>query len=100
MKYYSKEILEHSHLNKNLDIIDEIEPSVTEGKTVPASINVRFCRDCPLYELDYWQPDPNIKLGWCRRMSYYRTLDNEEPYYVYVNSNSFCNEDDITEEDE
>lgn len=62
-------------------------------------IKVRFCRDCPFFELNYWQPDePDIQYGWCRRMSYYRTFDNESPYYISVNSKSFCNEDDITRE--
>ena len=46
MKYYSREILEQylkdTRLNKILDIIDETEPYLTEGKTVPANINVRF----------------------------------------------------------
>ena len=64
-------------------------------------INVRFCRTCPLFEPDRIQYDPSITRGWCRRMSYYEPiLDNELPHYVYVNSNSFCNEDDIGNEDD
>lgn len=63
------------------------------------AINVRLCRDCPFFELYSWQPDkPDTQYGWCRRMSYYITFDDEVPYYVDVNSKSFCNEDDITEE--
>lgn len=104
MTYYSREILEQylkdTRLNKILDIIDETEPYLTEGKTVPANINVRFCRDCPCFQINYWQKDPSVVSGWCKRLSYYETMDNEEPYYVYVNSNSFCNEDGIREEDE
>ena len=68
--------------------------------TSPPLIKIRFCRDCPMFEVNYWQKNPSIVTGWCRRMSYYRTYDDEAPYYVYVNSNSFCNEDDIREEDE
>lgn len=96
MKYYSRKILEqylkNTRLNKILDIMDE-EP-------LDESINVRFCRDCPMFEANYWQENPSIVTGWCRRMSDYRTFDDEAPYYVYVNSNSFCNEDDIGEDDE
>lgn len=50
MKYYSREILEQylkdTRLNKILNIIDETEPYLTEDKTVPANINVCFCREC------------------------------------------------------
>lgn len=95
MKYYSRKILEqylkNTRLSKILDIMDE-EP-------LDESINVRFCRDCPMFEANYWQESPSIVTGWCRRMSDYRTFDDEAPYYVYVNSNSFCNEDDIGEDD-
>ena len=64
-------------------------------------VHIRFCRDCPLFEENYWQPNPSLyKIGWCRRMSYYQTLDSEDPYYVYVNSDSFCNEDQIRNEDD
>lgn len=99
MKYYSREILEqylkNTRFNKILDIIDDVEPEITEGKTAPAKINVRFCRNCPYFEANYWLKDSIIVNGWCKRLSYYETLDNEAPYYVYVNRNSFCNEDDI-----
>lgn len=53
-------------------------------------INVRFCRDCPLFEPDGFQPDPSITKGCCHRMS-----DEDFPFYVDVTSNSFCNEDEI-----
>ena len=102
MTYYSREILEQylkdTRLNKILDIIDETEPYLTEGKTVPANIKVRFCRDCPYFQANCWLKDSTIVNGWCKRLSYYETMDNEEPYYVYVNRNSFCNEDDIVDD--
>lgn len=104
MKYYSREILEQylkdTRLNKILDIIDDVEPEITEGKTAPAKINVRFCRDCPCFQANYWQKDPTVVSGWCKRLSYYETMDDETPYYVYVNSDNFCNEDNIGENDE
>lgn len=94
MKYYSREILEQylkdTRLNKILDIIDEIEPNITENKTVPASINVRFCRDCPLLDINGIQPDPGITHGKCLRFS-----DEYVPYYVRVDDSAFCNEDNI-----
>ena len=64
MTYYSREILEQylkdTRLNKVLDIIDETEPYITEGKTAPVNINVRFCHDCPLFDINGIQPDPGI----------------------------------------
>lgn len=89
MKYYSE---------KDLDsILDLRDRRLTHLKLTP--INVRFCRDCPCFQINYWQKDPSVVSGWCKRLSYYETMDDEEPYYVYVNSNSFCNEDDIGDED-
>lgn len=94
MTYYSREILEQylkdTRLNKILDIIDETEPYLTEGKTVPANINVRFCRDCPKFEIDGIQPDPNIRRGSCFRMS------DEDCYDV--TDRDFCNEDNFKNE--
>lgn len=49
-----------------------------------------FCRDCPLFEENYWQPDIDIKYGWCRGRSYYETMDDEMPYHIYTNTASFC----------
>ena len=92
MKYYSTEVLKHwIPTSKWLAAMESRQPKEV--------INVRFCRDCPLFEPDYWQNDPSITVGWCRRLSYYEFLDDEVPYYVYVNSNSFCNEDDINDDD-
>ena len=78
----------------NEEFVNEEEMMSAEGQGYV--IKVRFCHACPLFEPDRIQYDPNVIRGWCRRMSYYESiLDNELPYYVYVNSNSFCNEDDI-----
>ena len=88
MNYYSE-----TDLNSVLDIRDR---RVIQKKFTP--VNIRFCRDCPMFEKHYWQKNPSLETGWCRRMSYYRTYDDETPYYVYVNENSFCNEDDIEDE--
>lgn len=97
MKYYSREILEQylkdTHLNKILDIIDETEPYLKAGKTAPASINVRFCRDCPLFDINGIQPDPGIIHGRCRLFS-----DEDVPYYFRVDDTDFCNEDNIEDE--
>ena len=87
MKYIHEEFVEE----------DEIMSAEGQGYT----INVRFCRTCPLFEPDHIQYDPNVIRGWCRRMSNYEPiLEGEWPHYVYVNSNSFCNEDDIGDEDD
>ena len=94
MKYYSREILEQylkdTRLNKILDIIDETEPYLTEGKTVPANINVRFCRDCPFFEIYGLQPDEGVIRGRCLRLS-----DKEAYHYIRVADTDFCNEDSI-----
>lgn len=85
------------YIHENFVSKDEIETAEMHEHV----INVRFCRTCPLFEPDRIQYDPNITRGWCRRMSYYEPiLDNELPHYVYVNSNSFCNDDDVGDEDE
>lgn len=89
MLYYSEE-----DINKVIPIYYK-----RQLLTRATPINVRFCRDCPCFEEDYWQEDPSVVNGWCTRLSYYKTLDDEIPYYVNVNSNSFCNKDDIKEED-
>ena len=87
MKYYGEEFLIKNGFTNKAQLFK-----------YPDDIHVRFCRDCPLFEPNYWQADPSITVGWCKRLSYYETLDNEVPYYVYVNSNSFCNEDDINDD--
>ena len=80
MKYYSEK-----DLNEVLDVRDR---RVLRQTKIP--IEISFCRDCELFEIDYWQPNPEIQEGWCRGRSYYRTYDDEYPHYVYTNSNSFC----------
>jgi hypothetical protein len=56
-------------------------------------INVRFCRDCPLFDINGIQPDPGIIHGRCLRFS-----DEHVPYYVRVDDTDFCNEDKIENE--
>ena len=80
MTYYSEKDLK--------DILDARDRRVLKYTKQP--IEISFCRDCELFEPDYWQPNPEIQVGWCRGRSYYRTYDDEYPYYVYTNSNSFC----------
>lgn len=90
MKYYSEQELAYFLNTKDLNTL----------MIACHPIKVRFCRDCPCFETNYWQKDPTVVSGWCKRLSYYETLNDETPYYVYVNSNNFCNEDNIKEEDE
>ena len=87
MKYYSEDDVRA--------LVCEVEALYLFAHSTP--IKVRYCRDCPCFQANYWQQDPSVVRGWCKRLSYYETMDNEEPYYVYVNSNSFCNEDDIVD---
>lgn len=56
-------------------------------------INVRLCRECPMFVPNGIQPDEGIRHGWCARMT-----DEEVPYYVHVDNNDFCNEDKIEDE--
>ena len=53
-------------------------------------INVRFCRDCPLFDINGIQPDPGIIHGRCLRFS-----DEYVHHYVRVDDTDFCNEDKI-----
>lgn len=48
-----------------------------QAETHSGMINVRFCDNCPYFELE------TTGQGWCKRMS------------VPVKTTSFCNEDDI-----
>lgn len=64
-------------------------------KSSSRPINVRFCRDCPLFEVNGIQPDEGVRHGWCKRMSFWDTIEGEIPHYVRVDNSSFCNEDDI-----
>lgn len=56
-------------------------------------INVRFCRDCPLFDINGIQPDPGIIHGRCLRFS-----DEHVHHYVRVDDTDFCNEDKIENE--
>ena len=56
-------------------------------------IHVRFCRDCPLFDINGIQPDPGIIHGRCLRFS-----DEYAHYYARVDDTDFCNEDKIENE--
>ena len=55
-------------------------------------INVRFCRDCPYFDINGIQPDKGVIHGICLRLS-----DDAFHHYIRVKDSSFCNEDDICE---
>ena len=99
MKYYSREILEQylkdTRLNKILDIIDDIEPEITEGKTAPAKINVRLCRDCEYFIPDHPTINTDGDFGYCAYRTDFCVLDDEPIDWYFTDINGFCNEDDI-----
>ena len=101
MKYYSREILEQylkdTRLNKILDIIDDIEPEITENKTVPAQINVRCCCDCPYFEQDHPTIDTDGDFGYCTYKTDFAVLDDEPIHWYFTDINGFCREDDIND---
>ena len=78
------------YIHENFVTNDEIDTAENRGFV----INVRFCRECPLFEYDGIQPDPDIGRGWCRRFS-----DEDVPHYVRVTDRDFCNEDRLEEYD-
>ena len=45
------------------------------------------------------QPVPGITRGWCQRLSF-EGDGKYTPHYVHVDSNSFCNDDHASSEDE
>ena len=104
MTYYSREILEQylkdTRFNKILDIIDETEPYLTTGKTVPANINIRFCRNCEYFIPDHPIINPDGDSGYCEYRTDFYVLDDEPIDWYYTNINKFCNENDILEKDE
>lgn len=63
------------------------------------TINVRFCRTCPFFQINGVQPVPGITRGWCQRLSF-EGDGKYTPHYVHVDSNSFCNDDHASNEDE
>lgn len=58
------------------------------SRTSAKPINVRFCHDCPLFDINGIQPDPGIIHGRCLRFS-----NEHVPYYVRVDDDDFCNGD-------
>lgn len=62
-------------------------------------INVRFCRDCPFFEINGIQPDRDNLRGWCKRLSF-EGEGKYTPHYIRVDSNSFCNENHISGADD
>ena len=89
MKYYSEKDLN--------EILDARDRRILRQTKTP--IEVSFCRDCELFEQDYWQPNLETCIeGWCRGRSYYLTYDDEVPHYVYTDSNSFCDKRTIVNE--
>ena len=61
-------------------------------------INVRFCRNCPMFVPNGVQLDYPIIKGYCKYLSYDEPEEGEYPYYVHVPANDFCNEDNIKDE--
>lgn len=98
LKYYSREILEQylkdTPLNKILDIIDETEPYLTTGKTVPAQINVRLCRECEYFER---KEETNRNFDYCSYRTDFAVLDDEPIHWYFTDINGFCREDDIND---
>jgi len=103
LKYYSREILEQylkdTRLNKILDIIDDIEPEITENKTVPAQINIRFCRDCPFFSQDHPTIDTNGDFGYCAYKTDFAVLDDEPIHWYFTSKDNFCDESTLGDED-
>jgi hypothetical protein len=103
LKYYSREILEQylkdTRFNKVLDIIDETEPYLTTGKTVPAQINVRLCRDCPYFEQEHPRINTDGDLGYCTYKTDFVVFDDEPIHWYFTNKNSFCDENTLGDED-
>lgn len=62
-------------------------------------INVRFCRDCPLFEYDGVQRELPRRHGICYRLSRCDVVEGEWPHYVHTYEDSFCNENDINTEE-
>ena len=103
MKYYSREILEQylkdTRLNKILDIIDDVEQEITEGKTVPAKINARLCRNCEYFNQDHPTINTDGDFGYCEYRTDFIVMDDEPIDWYFTDINGFCNEDDIIEEE-
>lgn len=74
---------------------DDIASAEGQGYT----INVRFCRDCPFFEIDGVQPYQDVTRGWCRRLSF-EGEGKYTPHYIRVDTNSFCNDDHASRGDD
>jgi len=74
---------------------DAIASAEGQGYT----INVRFCRDCPFFEIDGVQPFKDVTRGWCRRLSF-EGEGKYTPHYIRVDTNSFCNDDHASRGDD
>ena len=102
MKYYSREILEQylkkTRLNKILDIIDDVEQEITEGKTAPATINVRLCRNCEYFIQDHPTINTDGDFGYCEYRTDFCVLDDEPINWYFTDINGFCNENDIKDD--
>ena len=83
------------YIYENFVSEDEIDVAENRGFT----INVRFCRECPLFEIDGIQPDPDVTRGWCRRLSF-EGEGKYTPHYIRVDTNSFCNDDHASRGDD
>ena len=78
MKYFNeKEIIKQGWANQAQ--IDRMSEN---------TINVRFCHDCPFFEINGIQPDRDNGEG------------KYTPHYIRVDSNSFCNENHISGADD
>ena len=85
MKYVSEEF------------VNEEEMMSAEGQGYV--IKVRFCRDCPLFEYDSVQRELPRRHGICNRLSRDIMFTGVWPHYVHTYEDSFCNEDNIRNED-
>lgn len=79
------------------DFVDQEDIASAEGQGF--TINVRFCRDCPFFEINGIQPDRDNLRGWCKRLSF-EGEGKYTPHYIRVDSNSFCNENHISGTDD
>lgn len=75
------------------DFVDQEDITSAEGQGF--TINVRFCHDCPFFEINGIQPDRDNLRGWCKRLSF-EGEGKYTPHYIRVDSNSFCNENHIS----
>ena len=51
------------------------------------------------FQINGVQPIPGVTRGWCQRLSF-EGDEKYTPHYVHVDSNSFCNDDHASSEDE